>query len=281
MKLGLHLLQDGMSYDEIRDIALEAEKVGLDSFWLLDHLHAFPRADMQFLECWTIFSALAVETKRIRLGALVLNINNRNPALVAKMATTLDQVSKGRLEFGIGAGGTNRAERQKVLGFEYEFVAYGIPFPMTPSIRIEKLNEGLEIMRRMWTQDTSTFKGKHYSIKDAVCLPKPVQKPHIPIWIGGIGGPKIMKVIAKHADGWNMMRVSNVYDYRLNMKRLRRACNRIGRDPNEIRTSIAISGTIEECEKKMERFDDEGLYLAILRLPKGQETEYLKHFRAR
>ena len=89
-----------------------------------------------------------------------------------------------------------------------------------------------------------------------------------------------MKVIVKYADGWNMMRVSNVDDYKYNMKRLRRTCKKTGRDPDEIRTSIAISGTIEECEKKLERFEEEGLDLAILRLPRGQEIEYLHHFRS-
>lgn len=162
-------------------MALEAEKYGLDSYWVLDHLHASPRPDeRQMLECWTLLSALAAETTRIRLGALVLNLNNRNPALTAKMATTLDQISDGRLEFGVGAGGTNRAERQKSLGYEYEFEAYDIPFPTRPSARIEKLDEGLEVMKRMWTQEAATYKGRHYSINDAICLPKPVQRPHRP-----------------------------------------------------------------------------------------------------
>lgn len=281
MKLGLHLLQDGMSYTEIGNIALEAEKAGLDSFWLLDHLHASPRADEPFLECWTLLSALAAKTKRIRLGALVLNVNNRNPALVAKMAATLDQISNGRLEFGIGAGGTNRAERQKDLGFEYEFVAYDVSFPMKPSTRIEKLDEGLEIMKRMWTQDTVTFKGKRYSVKDAICLPKPVQKPYMPLWIGGIGGPRIMKVIAKHADGWNIMRTATLEDYKLSMKKLRRACARIGRDPDEIKSSIGVNGSPEEIERKLQGFENEGLDLAILRFPKSQEIQYLNYFRTR
>ncbi len=276
MKLGLHLPQDGANYEQIHKIALEAENAGLESFWLLDHLHASPRADSQFLECWTVLSALATETKRIRLGALVLNVNNRNPALLAKMATTLDQISNGRLEFGIGAGGTNRAKLGKEQGFEYEFAAYGIPFPMKPSIRIEKLDEGLEIIKRMWTQDKATFTGKYYSIKNAICLPRPTQKPGIPIWVGGMSGPKIMSVIARHADGWNMMRVTTIEDYRLCLKKLREACNRIGRDPGEIKTSVAISGSIEECRDKLRKFDKEGLDLAILRVPSGQEIKYIQ-----
>ena len=277
MKLGLHVLQDGLSFEKIRDIAFKAEEVGLDSFWLLDHLQAAPRVDTQFLECWTVLSALATVLKHIRLGALVLNINNRNPALLAKMAATFDQISNGRLEFGIGAGGMVRAKREKELGFEYEFDAYNLPFPRRPSLRIEKLDEGLEIMKRMWTLDSATFSGKHYSIKNAVCLPKPVQKPYIPIWIGGIGGTIIMKVIAKHADGWHMMRATTVEDYRLGLKRLRSACSKIGRDPDEIKTSVAVSGSIQECKEKIQRFEKEGLDLAILRF-RGQELNYLQNW---
>lgn len=276
MKLGLSLSQDGLSYEQIRNIAFEAEKVGLDSFLLPDHLHSAPSADMQFLECWTVLSALATELKHIRLGTLVLNINNRNPALLAKMAATFDHISKGRLEFGIGAGGTVRAKLEKELGFEYEFVAYNIPFPRKPSLRIEKLDEGLEIMRSMWTQASATFSGKHYSIKDAICLPRPVQKPYMPIWIGGMSGTEIIKVIAKNADGWNMMRITTIEDYRLGLKRLKKACSRIGRDPDKIKTSIGISGSINECKEKLQRFEDEGLNLAILRFPHDQEIKYLK-----
>jgi len=267
MKIGIHLNQDGMSYRELRKVALEAENFGLDSYWVLDHLHASPRPDeRQMLECWTLLSALAVETTRIRLGALVLNINNRNPSLTAKMATTLDQISDGRLEFGVGAGGrnpsltakmattldqisdgrlefgvgaggTNRAQHQKNLGYEYEFDAYDIPFPTRPSVRIEKLDEGLEVMKRMWTQESATYEGRHYSIKDATCLPKPVQRPHPPIWIGGKGGSKIIRVIAKHADGWNISGISSVEEYREKREILEKACMDVGREVDDVMTS--------------------------------------------
>jgi alkanesulfonate monooxygenase SsuD/methylene tetrahydromethanopterin reductase-like flavin-dependent oxidoreductase (luciferase family) len=276
LRLGLHLPQDGVSFEHIRSVALEAEDAGLASFWLLDHLHASPRADSQFLECWTVLSALAAETKKIRLGALVLNINNRNPALVAKMATTLDQISNGRLEFGVGAGGVNRAKLGKEQGFEYEFVAYNIPFPRRPSVRIKKLDEGLEIIKRMWTQDRTTFTGRYYSVKDAICLPRPVQKPRIPIWVGGMSGVKMVPVVAKHADVWNMMRVTTIEDYRSGLKKLREACIRIERDPDEIKTSIAFSGPVDTCRSDLEKIEKEGLDLAILRPPRGQEIKYIR-----
>lgn len=276
MKLGLSLAQDGFEYKEIKMITLEAERVGVNSIWLLDHLNASPRPDkQQFLECWTLLSALSIETTSVRLGPLVLNINNRNPALVSKMVTTLDKISSGRLDFGIGAGGTNRAEQQKKLGYEYEFDAYGIPFPTTPSIRIEKLDEGLEIMKRMWTQNSATFTGKHYSIKNAICLPKPVQKPHPPIWIGSRFGSKMMRIVAKHADGWNMMGATTVEDFKNGRELLKEFCSRIGRNANEIKTSIIIKGSISECEQRLKEFAEKGLDLAILRVPRDKEIEYL------
>jgi alkanesulfonate monooxygenase SsuD/methylene tetrahydromethanopterin reductase-like flavin-dependent oxidoreductase (luciferase family) len=277
MKIGIHLVQDGLDYARIREIALEAERAGLDSFMILDHMHASPRPEMlQMLECWTVLSALATETSSIRLGALVLNINNRNPAVLAKMATTLDQISCGRLDLGVGAGGTIRAQQQKSLGYNSEFEAYGVSFPNSQSRRIEKLDEGLEIIRRMWTKEKATFSGKFYSIEDAFCLPKPVQKPHPPIWIGSLGLSKMMKVIAKHADGWNIMRASTIEDYRRGIKRLEKACKKIGRNPEEIKTSIAFRGPPDETNEKLKRFSDEGLDLAILRLPRGEETRYLQ-----
>ena len=273
------MAQDGLAYHEIRDIALEAERTGLVSFWVFDHLNASPRPDQQpLLECWTLLSALAAETARIRLGTLVLNVNNRNPALVAKMASTLDQISDGRLEFGIGAGGMNRAQDQKQLGYEYEFDAYGVPFPMRTMARVEKLDEGLEITKRMWTQDRATFKGRYYSVRNAICLPKPVQKPHPPIWIGSAMGQEMIKVIAKHADGWNMMG-STVEDYRTGKKLLSTACTRVGRDSNEIKISMRVNCSFREGSQELRQFEEEGLDLAILRLPQNQEITFLHNFK--
>lgn len=279
MKYGLVLPQDGLEYKKIRDTILEAERIGFYSFWVFDHLHASPRPDKeQILECLTLLSALAAETKKIRLGILVLNINNRYPALVAKMVSTLDQISCGRVDFGVGAGGTNRAEIQKNLGYEYEFDAYGVSFPIRPSIRIEKLDEGLKIMKKMWTQEAASFKGKHYSINNAICLPKPVQKPHPPIWIGGLGKPKLIKVIAEHADGWNMMRALTIQDLKNGLKNLRKACEKIGRNPEELKISVIVNGASNDFREKLKEFEEEKLDLALLRFPKNREIEYLQKF---
>ena len=276
MRLGIHVSQDGLGYSDIKNIAKRAEKRGLDSLWVLDHLHASPRPDMEpMLECLTLLSALAVETEKIKLGPLVLNINNHNPAILAKMAATIDQISDGRLIFGIGAGGTNRAGRQKALGYEYEFDAYGISFPMKPITRIKKLAEGLEIIKRMWTENRATYSGEYYTIRNAICLPKPVQKPHPPIWIGSTGKKRMIKIIAKYADGWDMSGTRTIDEFNQKIIELKIACRQVGRNPREIETSMRIAGTIEECNRQIREY--KGIVdLGILRSPKGEEVEYLK-----
>lgn len=278
MEIGIHIGQDGFSYKELEEVALEADKASLNSFWVLDHLHASPRPDReQMLECWTILSALASKTRDIRLGALVLNINNRPPALLAKMAATLDVVSKGRLNLGIGAGGTNRAERQKNLGYPYEFDAYGIDFPLKPGTRIEKLDEGLRVMKKMWTEETAIFTGEHYSIKNAVCLPKPVQKPYPPIWIGSRGGPKMMRVIARHADGWNIAGTITAEKFIEKRKNLARYLADAMRKTCEVKTSVNIHASVGEDLEKLEELKSTGLDLAILRVPRGKEIDLIQN----
>ena len=158
------------SFDFIRDMVLECERLGYDSVHLDDHLMY---RKTPILECWTTLSALSAVTTRIRLGTTVLCASFRNPALLAKMAATLDVISNGRLDLGVGAGVQ-----------ENEHKAYSIAFPK-PSMRIERLKEAIIIMKKMWTEEKATYIGKHYRINDAVCEPKPVQKPHLPITIGG------------------------------------------------------------------------------------------------
>ena len=173
------------SFDCIKEIVLECEKLGYDAVWLDDHL----MFGMQpILEAWTTLSALSAVTSKIRLGTMVLSNAFRNPALLAKMAATFDVVSNGRLEFGIGAGVQ-----------EEEHIAYGMSFPK-PNLRIDRMREAVEIIKSMWTQEKTTYKGKHYEVKEAFCEPKPLQKPHPPITIGGSGEKYTLKVTARHAD---------------------------------------------------------------------------------
>jgi probable F420-dependent oxidoreductase len=234
------------SYETMRRVASEAEQLGFDSIWLCDHFltlapdayvedagiagrggagtrAAEPRS-MPLLECWTTLSALARDTRRLRLGTSVLCHSYRSPAVLAKMAATLDVISEGRLDLGLGAG-----------WFEQEYRAYGIPFPRIGE-RIDQLAEGLEIIRRMWTEPRPAFQGRHYTIDGAVCDPPPLQRPHPPIWIGG-EGDRVHRLAARAADGvnvrwWGPERIAARGAY------LDAACREFGRDPRALERSV-------------------------------------------
>ena len=183
--------QYGFSYEMIKEIAMESERLGFESLWVSDHFFMTPESvGTACLECWSTLAALARDTSRLRLGPMVSAQSYRNPALLAKIAATIDNISGGRLNFGIGAGWK-----------EVEYDAYGYKFPK-PSTRIRQLEETIEIAKLMWTQEKATFKGRYYGVTGALCFPHPVQKPHIPIWVGGTGR-MTLKVAAEHADAVN------------------------------------------------------------------------------
>jgi len=184
----------GWTYDELRELAQESERQGIESFWASDHFfggEGFP--DRDCLEAWTLLAALARDTETIRLGCMVTAAQYRNPALLAKIVASVDQMSDGRVEFGIGAG-------WKVN----EYQAYGYSFD-DAGTRVDQMIDALEICRRLWTEERATYEGKHYRIRDAVCAPKPKQKPHVPIWIGAIK-PRMMRIAARSADGFDISR---------------------------------------------------------------------------
>ena len=185
----------GHPYAELRDFAREAERVGVESFWVSDHFFGGPVGvpDRDCLEAFTLLTALARETTRIRLGVLVAAAQYRNPALLAKIVAGIDQMSGGRLEFGIGAGW----KAQEYRAYGYEFAA--------ASTRVEQLKDALEICQRLWTSERATYAGKHYRIDDAVCAPKPAQRPYPPLWVGG-SGPRVMRLAARYADGFDLGR---------------------------------------------------------------------------
>jgi len=201
-------------WDEFKAAVIDCERLGYDSVWFADH---FTTGGFRF-ECWTILSSISQITNNMRLGTLVLCNNFRNPALLAKMGATLDVISKGRLDLGIGAG-----------WHKDEHEAYGFgPFP-PPSVRVERLRESVEIIKKMWTEDKASYKWKHYITKEAICEPKPVQKPHPPILIGGGGERLTLKVVAACADMWNYM--GSVENYKHKLSVLEKHCKQIGRDP--------------------------------------------------
>ncbi len=229
----------GETFSLIRSTVLECERLGYHSVWLDDHLMY---GDWPILESWTILSALSALTSRVRLGTMVSCTAHRNPALLAKTAATFDVISGGRLEFGVGAG----------IG-EAEHAAYGFDFPK-PTVRIERLVESLEVIKRLWTEDRANFQGKHYNLKDAVCLPKPVQKPYPPITVGGSGDLLLRKATAPYSDRFDFGYLPSVEVYRRKLGVLENACRAIGRGFGEIEKSCWPGGQvlIAQNEKELE-----------------------------
>lgn len=245
IKIGVFLGNEEVvskGWEEVKKVASESERLGYDSLWVGDHL----LRGTYRLECWTVLSSLAAVTRRIRLGPLVLCNSFRNPALVAKMGATLDIISNGRLEFGIGAGWK-----------EDEYLAYDYSFPKA-SVRIRQLAEAVQIIKKMWTEENPSFQGKFYQINKAVCEPKPVQKPHPPITIGGAGERYLLRVVAKHADRWNSL--ISVEDYKKRLKTLEKYCSETGRDFEAIEKSYFsdLVGIYDDEEELM--FDMRRLY---------------------
>lgn len=215
----------------------------------------------QILECWTTLAALAASTKKIRLGTMVTCNAHRNPALLAKQAATIDVISNGRLEFGIGAGVQ-----------EDEHTAYGFDFPKS-SVRAAQLGEALEVTTQLWTQRKANYSGKHYQLKDAVCEPKPKQKPHPPITVGGAGEKYTLKVTAKHADRFDWGFLASIEDYKRKLAVLERHCRAVGRDFGDIERSCWPSGQILVTE------DQKALDLKIAKYkPVGSSLEDFKKY---
>ena len=230
MDLGVQVEpQFGFSYADVVGIAHEAEGAGFRALWVSDHLMLGPDAvATDCLEAWTLLAALAVDTKTIRIGPMVTSQSYRNPALLAKMAAGVDQISGGRLEFGVGAGWK-----------EVEYKAYGYEYPDDPT-RVTQLVETLEICTRLWKETKATYRGKHYRIENAVSSPKPLQNP-LPIWIGGTK-PRLMRIAAKYAYAFNMSNPGQAPEPRIAelSKALPEACKAVGRDPTTLKRSLFI-----------------------------------------
>ncbi len=173
-------------------VAQTIERSGFESLWVFDHFHTVPVPTQEpTYEAWTLMAALAAATDTVRLGQMCTCNSYREPSYLAKVAASIDVISNGRLEMGIGAG-----------WYEDEYDGYGFPFPQ-PSVRIGMLEEGVEIMRRMWTEDVVDFAGKYYTLKGAISRPNPVQQPHIPFWIAGGGEKLTLRVAARYAQYTN------------------------------------------------------------------------------
>jgi alkanesulfonate monooxygenase SsuD/methylene tetrahydromethanopterin reductase-like flavin-dependent oxidoreductase (luciferase family) len=190
-KIGCQLPQD-TNIDRIFELARDCEKLGYDSLWVYDHLTPYWLSSQSSLEAWTLLSAVASHTSTIRIGTLVTNVNFRNPALLAKMAATVDNISDGRLIVGLGIG-----DRMSVN----ELKSYGYRFPPIEE-RMERLRETVRILKELWSGNAASLRGQFYNLSNAICRPKPKQETGPPLWIGG-RHPKLVEAAAELADGWN------------------------------------------------------------------------------
>lgn len=233
MHIGVVLPQGGEDWDEALALARHAEEIGVDSIWVVDHVIS-GRGSGGILEAWTMMSALAASTERVEIGAQVLCQSFRNPALLAKMAATLDKISGGRLRLLIGTG-----------WMQQEYDQFGWEFP-APGVRVEELKDTVRILKGLLSgTEPFTYEGKHYWVRDAVNTPAPVRNP-LPIEIGG-GGDRMLRFIAKEADGWNCPGVLlSRYDDR--QQCLKDALERNGRPMSDIRLSVQIACAIDDEE---------------------------------
>jgi len=234
---------DGELFERIAQIAVTAEESGFDSVWVMDHFYQIPgvgpRTD-PMLEAYTVLGAIATRTERASLGAMVTGVTYRNPAYLAKVVTTLDIVSAGRAILGIGAAWNDD-----------EHAGYGFGFPPVAE-RMERLEEALQICKAMFTTQSPSFSGRHYSIAGALNYPRPIRPGGIPILVGGGGEQKTLKLVAKYADACNFF--GDVATIRHKLEVLKRHCDAIGRDPAEITKTrlggLAIAETNAEADRK-------------------------------
>lgn len=215
-------------YEAMTRVARAAEEAGYDSIWLYDHFHTVPTPEIETcFEAWTCTAALARDTTRVKIGQMVTCNGYRNPALLAKIASTVDVLSHGRLLCGLGAG-----------WYEHEWRAYGYGFPELGD-RMRAFREACEVIVRMWTEEKASFQGRYHSIDGAINEPKGVQQPHIPLWLGGGGEQVTLKLVAQWAAGSNFGG-GNPELVRQKMAVLRQHCDNLGRDINTITRSTSM-----------------------------------------
>ena len=284
------------AYETMTRVAQTADEVGFASVWLVDHFHTIPRPSQEVtFECWTTTAALARDTKNIRIGQMVTCNSYRHPALLAKMASTVDVLSHGRLNFGIGAG-----------WYEHEYRAYGYDYPDAPD-RLRHLREAIQVIRAMWSQEEATFEGKYYQVHGAINQPKSVQQPHIPLLIGGSGEKVTLKLVAQYADACNVGDDPATVKQKLAI--LKEHCQAVGRDYESIhrtsstfclladsdeqarallpldrkarlgdRVNTALIGNPETIRERLVAYEAAGVQELVLRFVDGTNLEALRRF---
>jgi F420-dependent oxidoreductase-like protein len=238
--VGVYLPQVGFAWDELRARVVACDRLGIPSVWFMDHLYPPGQPRVPSFEAWTTATALAAVTERVRLGHLVLANGFRHPALLAKMAITLDHVSGGRLDLGLGSG-----------SYAPEFEQLGLDFASAAG-RAARLDEALHVLRRLFSEDAPSFDGRHYRLAAAPSLPRPVQRPHPPIHVGGAGEKRTLPIVARHADVWNCPTYA-LADLPRKLDVLREECRRIGRDPATLRvTEEAVCALVADASQVAE-----------------------------
>jgi len=291
-----HIKDPVQAYETMTSITQTADEVGFASAWLVDHFHTIPHPTPEAtFECWMTTAALARDTRNIRIGQMVTCNSYRHPVLLAKMASTVDVLSHGRLNVGIGAGWS-----------EHEYHAYGYDYPDAPT-RLRQLREAVQVIFALWTQEEAVFEGKYYQVRGAINRPKEVQKPHIPLLIGGSGEKITLKLVAQYADA------CNVGDDPATVKQkfavLKKHCETVGCDYESIhRTSstlclmadsdeqarallpaerkarlgnnvtTALIGSPETIRKRLAAYEEAGVQELVLRFLDGTNLEALRRF---
>ncbi len=240
IRFGIHSGPQHTTYADYLSLWRAAEDLGYDWASVFDHfipIQTDPEGPC--FEGLTLLSAMAAQTSRIRCGVLVIGNTYRHPALLANIATTIDHVSGGRLELGVGAG-----------WWEMEHEEYGIPLPPIGR-RIRMLGETLPILKSLWTEPRTTFEGRYYQLTGALCEPKPLQKPHIPLWVGGAGEKLTLRAVAESADGWNTFFMPKA-DYQHKLDVLAGHCAAVGRNPADVRKSLVVQAVVAKTREKVD-----------------------------
>jgi F420-dependent oxidoreductase-like protein len=262
MRFGLDVAQHQLTWDEIVDRARLAEETGFEGVWAFDHFKALygdPKGPS--LEAWTLLAGLARETTRVRLGTLVTGMTHRHPSVLAAEVVTVDHLSGGRVECAVGAA-WNEPEHREL----------GIPFPSTRE-RMDRLEEGVQVLRKLFTEDDVAFEGEHYRLDHATYRPRPVQQPHPPIWVGGEGRRRTLPIVGRWADAWHgwagdaaeLAEMTAIID---------RAAQDAGRDPRDIlrASSLSISEPWDEVKRRAAWMRDGGIEYLVVEWPsEGRE----------
>jgi F420-dependent oxidoreductase-like protein len=253
----------GNIWEDTKAYIQRAEKDGFHSFWVMDHFYQLPvhgSVEEPFLDAWTVLPALAAVTSRIRLGAMVSPVGYRNPALLARMVSSLDHISSGRMNFDFGAG-----------GYRPEYRSYSFEFIEKKSVRLAQMKEALQLILGLWTNPCFTFHGEYFSVEDAILELKPLQKPHPPILIGGVGPKITLRIIAEMGDACNLWGPPD--EFARERETLKRHCEEVGRDESSIEKTtydlVLCAPTETALKRKIERLLPKGVepWMALVGTP--------------